>query len=194
MTFTWGGRTRIDGNGLDSNGTASRFGNLAGAIRAQELAAGRIDHALFIAIRCTSPDRWFGYGVRLRSRVDSSFVYPAASGGAPCPSGTKAPPMGARLQLTMSAAQIDALDAPRWKKAILRAMARYGAFVGDTGGDGFTVMFESSTMYTAFGRPDPMVQLAQASGLRSIDGRYVFDLASGVDWRRYLRVVAPPKR
>ena len=34
LTYHGGGRTRIDGDGLGSGGTASGFGNLAGVIRA----------------------------------------------------------------------------------------------------------------------------------------------------------------
>jgi len=105
-----------------------------------------------------------------------------------------APPLGARLQLTMSRAQIAALPVPAWKKAILRALARYGGYVGDTGGDGINFMFESSTMYTSFGFADPLVSFAQANGVRQSGGRYVFDIAPGVDWARYLRVVPPPRR
>jgi hypothetical protein len=194
LTFSWGGRLRIDGDGLGGRGTAAHFGNIAGMIRAQELQAGRIDHALFVVIRCTSPDRWFGNGVRRRARSDGGYVYPASGGGAPCPSGTMAPPMGARLQLTMTDGQINALRAPRWKKAILRALARYGGYVGDTGGDGFSLMFESSTMYSVFGQRDPLVSFAESVGLESHSGHYLFDVASGVDWSRYLRITLPPSR
>jgi hypothetical protein len=192
LRFSWGGRLRIDGDGLRGGGTASRFGNIAGMIRAQELAASRIRHALFVVIRCAGVGDWFGHGVQMRGQ--SSFVYPAVSGGARCPEGTMAPPLGARLQLTMSRAQIAALPVPAWKKAILRALARYGGYVGDTGGDGINFMFESSTMYTSFGFADPLVSFAQANGVRQSGGRYVFDIAPGVDWARYLRVVPPPRR
>ena len=51
--------------------------------------------------------------------------------------------MGARLQLAMSSAEIDALSVPRWKKTILRAMARYGLFLGDTGGDAWGIELQS---------------------------------------------------
>ncbi|MCW3008758.1 MAG: hypothetical protein JWP17_3384 [Solirubrobacterales bacterium] len=194
LTFSWGGRLRIDGDGLRTGGTASRFGNLAGMIRAPELAAGRIDHALFIVLRCTGTGTSFGYGARQRESSESSYVYPAVSGGSRCPSGVNAPPMGARLRLAMSGAQIDALRLPVWKRAIVRALARYGGYIGDTGGDGIGLMFESSTMYTSFGRPDPLVRVAESAGLASYGGRYVFDVSSDVEWQRYLRVIPPPKR
>ena len=102
--------------------------------------------------------------------------------------------MGARLQLAMSDRQIDALAMPQWKKGILRALAHYGGYVGDTGGPGFGVQIESSTTYTAFGRTDPLVALAQRTpNVQTYLDRYLFDLADGVDWTRYLRVLTPPK-
>src|ERR687896_733051 len=53
LEFGWGGRTRIDGDGLGSNATAAWFGLAAGVIRAPELEAGRIEHALFMGGRGT---------------------------------------------------------------------------------------------------------------------------------------------
>ena len=98
-----------------------------------------------------------------------------------------------RFQLDLSPSEIDALPVPGWKKTILRAMAEYGLYVGDTtGGTPWNIWFESSSTYTSFGRSDPMVEFAREAGIpRSSDGRYYFDWGSGVDWRRHLRVVDP---
>ena len=194
LTFSLGGRTRIDGSGLNSAATASNFGNLAGVIRAQELAAGRIDHALFVVLKCTSGDTSFGYGTDPGPYDQAAFVYPASHGGGSCSSADNAstPPMGARLQLAMSDAQIDALAVPDWKQTILKALAHYGGYVGDTGGPGFGLMFESSTMYTVFGETDPLVAFAQRNGISPRGNLYPFDMAGGVDWARYLRVLTPP--
>ena len=194
LSFSWGGRLRVDGSGLRSGGTASRFGNIAGMIRAQELRAGRINHALFIVLRCTGDGTAYGTGTRRREHGDSAYVYPAVAGGAECPRGTPAPPMGARLRLAMSSRQIDALGLPTWKSAILKALARYGGYVGDTGGDGINFAFESSTMYTSLGRPDPLVAIASDAGLQPYGERYAFDIGSGVDWQRYLQVIPAPSR
>jgi hypothetical protein len=194
LAFSWGGRLRIDGDGLRHGGTASRFGNIAGIIRAPELQAGRIDHALFLVLRCTGTSTAFGYGARRRDGDEGAYVYPAIAGGAPCRPGVSAPPMGAHLRLAMSTAHIAALGLPRWQTAILTALARYGGYVGDTGGDGIGMMFESSTTYTALGRPDPLVDIAKANGLTDYGGQYGFDVARGVDWQRSLRVVPPPSR
>lgn len=199
LRYAAGARLRVDGPGTRGGATAADFGNLAGIMRAPELAAGRIDHALFLVIDCASGTRDFGFGARPPRDDDSAFVYPADGGGSRCSRDVDAPPLGARVQLVMTGAEIDALDAPPWKSAILRAMVRYGAYIGDTGGPGFALQAESSLTYTAFGRPDPLVSLGQrqteaGDGLvRLFDDRYVFDVASGVDWASRLRVVAPPK-
>ena len=194
LTFAWGGRIRIDGSGLGGHATASHFGNLAGVIRPEELAAGRINHALFVVLRCTGTGTSFGYGVH-RSRQPSvgSYVYPAEGGGNDCGENDRnLPPMGTRFQLAMSDKQIVALPVPFWKKAILLALARYGGYVGDTGGPGFGFVLQSSSTYTSFGAPDPFVQLARRAGIKPQQGLYTFDLTSGVDWQRYLRVLVPP--
>lgn len=192
LTFAWGGRTRIDGSGLGSGGTASGFGNLAGMIRAPELIAGKINHALFLTVRCTADNSSFGYGT-LAGTQTSSYVYPATSGGSSCPAGeTNAPPMGAHFMLAMSDTQIQALAVPTWKKTVLTALAHYGGFVGDTGGPGFGFMFESGTTYTALGLAEPLVGFAQANNLPTWEGKYVFNMASGVEWEKYLRVLVPP--
>ncbi|MHB1836666.1 MAG: hypothetical protein ACYCXW_17090 [Solirubrobacteraceae bacterium] len=175
LRIGWGGRTRLAGNGLGSDATAAHFGLQAGIIRAQELQAGQIDHALFMVVKCTT----------------GGYVFPAHGGGSACGDRTDAPAGGMRFQLDYSDAQIDALHVPTWKKTILRALANYGAFVGDTGGSGMNFQLQSGSTYTSFGYPDAMVQYARSQpGVVAWDGRYVFNLASGVDWSR-LRVIAP---
>jgi hypothetical protein len=179
LTVSWGGRTRIDGDGLGSNATAAHFGLLAGIIRAQEMQDGQIDHALSMGVGCTS----------------HQYVYPASGFALDCADQTDAPAVGQHFWLDMTDAEIDNLDVPDWKRTILRALSRYGAFVGDTGGnEAFTFQFESGSSYTSFGIEDPMVAFArqQTAGITDRDGTYLFDLGSGVDWRNRLRVLAPP--
>jgi hypothetical protein len=174
LEFRWGGRTRLDGDGLGSNATAAHFGLSAGIIRAQEMAAGKIDHALFMVVRCTS-----------------GKVYPAGGGGAQCADPTNAPSGGMRFQLAYSAAEIDALPVPQWKKTILHALRTYGAYIGDTGGGGFNFQFESGSTYTSFGQSDKLVDWAAGQpGVALYNGKYVFDVASGVNWSR-MRVIDP---
>jgi hypothetical protein len=179
LDISWGGRTKATGDGLGSNATAAHFGLAAGVIRAQELEAGQIDHALFVTVGCSN----------------GRSVYPAGSGaGAICSDSTQrsnAPAMGARFQLAMSNEQIDALPVPGWKKTILRALAKYGGYFGDTGGPGFGFQFESGSTYTSFGYEDRMVKFARDNQVPTWNGVYVFNMRDGVDWGRYLRVLDP---
>ena len=185
----WGGRTPIgtaDAEGLGAGATAAGFALSAGVSRPAELRTGEIDHALFITVPCTN----------------GTAVWPAGRNpGGVCsstPSELGAPAMGQRLYLEMTATEIDVLAVPAWQKTILRAMAEYGMFVGDTGGpaNGWEIKVESGSSFTSFGKPDPWVKLANRYGLipqLANDGthRYSFDLSTAVDWAHELRVAAP---
>lgn len=180
INTAWGGKTRIDGDGLGSAAVAAGYGSMAGIIRQEELAAGHIDHALFMFVACDS----------------GQHVYPAAKGGLPCSdlgqSNTGAPAMGQLFQLDLSDADINALAVPDWKKTILRAMARYGVYVGDTGGS-WGLKMESGATYTDVGYPDKWVALAKQVGVPyyAPDNDYIFNMRDGVDWQRHLRVLDP---
>lgn len=184
LEFGWGGRTRIDGDGLGSNATAAHFGLAAGVIRAAELRAGNIRHALMMGVRCTDA----------RERA----IFPAAPNtGEPCSdhegiADEDAPAMGARFVLDMSAAEIEALPVPPWKKTILTAMAEYGMIVGDAIGSGaWGLHLESGSSYTSFGVEDPLAEFARSQGVPFWEGMYVFDLHEGVDWSSRLRLLDP---
>ncbi|HEX8205538.1 MAG TPA: hypothetical protein VF587_05715 [Solirubrobacteraceae bacterium] len=180
----WGGKTRIDGLGLDSSATAAGFGNLAGKLRAEELAEGHIDHALFLAISCSngkvvSPvDPAHGHAGRRCSQIGQSEV--------------DAPPMGTRVQLDMTLAEIDALQLAPWKKTILRALREYGAIMGDTGSS-WAIATESGSTYTSFGHEDKWVSFAKSAGVEyyAPESVYVFKMRNDIDWRSRLRVVDP---
>jgi hypothetical protein len=177
ITISWGGRTRVgtaDADGLGSDATAALFGLMAGIIRYPEMAAGNINHALFLVIKCAR-----------------GKVYPAQGLGADCSDG-HAPAMGQHLYLDMGDDEIAALDAPDWQKTILRAMAHYGMFVGDTGGSPWGVQFESGSTYTSFGQADPWVTWAkQQPGESDWQGRQYLPRIGGVDWDSRLKVVDP---
>lgn len=187
-----GGRTRIgtpDANGLGSsslpnNVTAAHFGLSAGVIRPEELAAGQINHALFMVVKCTN----------------GTYVWPARGPGVgrTCASmglsNENAPALGQHFYLDMTEAEINALSVPAWKKTVLRAMARYGMFVGDTGSSylGWTVSLQSGSSYTSFGQADPWVDLAKKYGIpQSSGGKYYFDLKDTVNWGSKMRVADP---
>ena len=187
-----GGRTRIgtpDATGLGSSTnpnavTAAHFGLAAGVIRPEELAAGRINHALFMTVKCTN----------------GTFVWPAGGPGVgrTCASlglsNENAPALGQHFYLAMTAAEIDALPVPAWKKTVLRAMSEYGMFVGDTGSSflGYGIVVQSGSSYTSFGQSDPWVSLAKQFGIpQSSGGKYYFDLRDTIDWGSKLRVADP---
>jgi hypothetical protein len=179
LVVSHGGRTRYRGDGLESDATAAEFGLAAGVIGGEEMQLGLIDHALFVHARCTS-------GVS---------VYPAAPGttGTVCSDRTNAPPLGARLWLSMTDSQISALPVPAWKKTILRALHRYGGYIGDTTGGrvSWGIQALSGSSYTSFGRADPWVGYARRAGVERWDGLYFFDVDAGVNWARYLKVIDP---
>ena len=180
IRIAWGGRTRIDGDGLGSDAVAARFGTLAGTLRAEELEAGTIEHALAISVHCDS----------------GGFVYPASHTGMSCSSEglpiADAPAMGTRFQLAMTPDEIDALPVPPYRKALLLAMSRYGMYVADTGGS-WGIIQVSALVTTSFGLDDRWVDLAEAVGAPywAPDQRYAINVRDGVDWARYLRVIDP---
>ncbi len=172
----WGGRTRIRGNAFKGGeATAWGGGRLAGVVRAQEWISGKINHALYVVVACTS----------------GRHVRPAYHGAARCSDTTDALPAGARLWLDYSEAEIKAAPWPRWKKTLVRAWATYGGYVADTGGSGFNpIQIESPETYRSFGFADPLVRWARTRRGVSWSGRRpVFDLAAGIDWAGRLRVL-----
>jgi hypothetical protein len=150
LAIARGGRTRLDGLGHNEPGgdaTAAHWGNLAGRLRAEEFAAGHIRHALFIVVDCVA---------------EGDGVYPADPAGRarPCTRIGKrnenAPPLGAWLHLDMRPMEIVALGLPRWQTTLLRAMAEYGMFIGDTGATGiFQIEHEAGSQYQSVTRVRP---------------------------------------
>ncbi len=184
IVIKWGGKTRVDGDGLGSDAVAARFGAAAGLIRAEELEEGKIDHALSLTVPCTD-----------------GFTWPATKGALECSDAGmpthNALQNGDLLQLKMSRKRISKF--PRWKTAILAAWKKYGAYVGDTTGDAsqWSLKFESAAGYEAEGEPDPLVDIARGQGFEPVDyngngqDEFWFNIASGVDWDSKLRVVKP---
>ncbi len=183
VTIKWGGLANVRGYGLGSDAVASRNGAIAGMVRAEELRAGKIDHALAMFVPCTE-----------------GYVYPATKGGLDCSDSgfdpEDRPAMGAHFQLPSDPALLAA--APPWKRAILEALDRYGAYVVDTSGtEGvWGVKHESPVGYTSQGEKDPFVELAIDSGLSSGDtdengfAEYFFNFGFGTDFSG-LRLVPP---
>lgn len=190
LTGVNGNRTSITGTGWDGIATASHACLLAGIIRPEELAT-RINHPLFCVIKAGSELLDYGFGVVGPSGGDGSFIRPAVKGDAHT-SGSNLPPMGARLRLRYTAAEIAALPVPAYRKRIVEALAVEGSYFGDTGGGGVGFQLLSGATYTSLGYADPLVSLAQKEGVpKNSDGTYTFNVSSGVDWSR-LEVVLPP--
>jgi hypothetical protein len=158
------------------SGDAIRSDLEAGMVRAPELAAGVVPHAL-------TADS-FANG--------ESFVYPAFESDGTSTE-TNAPPMGQRFYLSYSVAEIEALKFPPWKQAILIALVKYGFYIGDSSSERkLSFFWEGGTlMYEPWTGTEPFAVLGAEQGAPQSAGIYEFDLASGVDWKR-LRAIAPP--
>ena len=197
---TWnvgsGGMSRLDGSGLvaDANGdgtvgsgqaTAARWSLLAGMLRGQDLAAGIIQHGLFGVVKCVNGKVW-----------------PALAQGRQCSaigeSMTNAPRLGDWLYLALTDAEIDALRYTNGTplhpsmRVILRAMARYGIHIGDTGGYELTKA-ESYRMYSSMGTVSPLHQRGVAENWATYGAARVLrfrDLPTWV-WTERLRVIHP---
>ncbi len=140
------------GTGLGGDASASHLGLLGGAIRAAELAAGKIEHALATTVQC--------------ARDES--VWPATGDGdLLCRHGRRGPHIGNLLQLNMSEAEIAATGAPAWQRTIMTAMARYGIYVVDTNGPGnreMSLEMEDDLSFTSFGYPPEMAEFIKSQG------------------------------
>lgn len=160
-------------------GTASFFGEQAGLIRANEIAAGVIPHALFIVVPCQG--------------TGGGWVYPASHNGSFCPGNANAPRMGQRFQLRMTDEQIAASCAPGWEKTVATALAHYGGYMGDTGGGGFGPLMESSLTYTAIGQSDPWAAVASQYGIKKdASYGYMFKPSGCIKYQQNTVAVTPP--
>ena len=149
---------RSTATALDSGGDRGRTSATSPASSArQELAAGAINHALFVVLKCTAKSDGASATARAPSVERAALRLPgdARRQRAAASDNPDLPPIGARFQLAMSDAQIAALPCPAWKKTILTALAHYGGYVGDTGGPGFGLLFESGATYTVVRRRRP---------------------------------------
>ena len=183
---------------LNSQGIAifsavqAQYALTIGVIRAPDLEAGIIPHAIMFMAPCANDIGDTKKG-----------VYPATTGSDQlCKTPGVQPYFGMRLQLPMTDAQIAALKAPAYLKTVYTALAHYGAYLSDTGTgtegvDGeLTLRVESGLTYTQIGLPDPWVELAQQNGIRAFgtppERKLTFSLdVPGANIVQYLRVIAP---
>lgn len=109
---------------------ACGFPLVAGLIRVEEIAAGRIDHALVVAYPHIQIN---------------AFTPPASTGSA---IGANGIPCGGRIQYDPSV-NLDTLGLSRSGKIIMQALQQYGAYVGDYSG-ALTLYAENSAAAQAY--------------------------------------------
>lgn len=180
------------GSGETTNGATAGGGCLgAGLVRAAELNAGNIAHALFVGTNC----------------VANYYVYPATQTAQVCTdSSLPNVPLGARIQVIDTAAQIQAMPLQPWEKTILIALHTYGGYIMDTGGSApstvglVDVEIEDDAQFAAFGTTvTPMQSYGAANGWTpvSVNGatRYIaaspwnpFSGSGG--WAAHLQIVS----
>jgi hypothetical protein len=126
----------VTGSGSLPHSATSGAALSAGDLRVNELNSGSIAHSLFVVVPSSN-----------------GYVYPGQSNAA----GGGSIPIGARVQLKYTDAQIDAMTGlTAWEKTLLHQLHDYGLYVLDTGGDGYiTYKWESPTQYTSFGGTNP---------------------------------------
>jgi hypothetical protein len=133
-----------------TGGDSLGSGGYATHARIQEFIAGVIPHAIYLQSTCTV-----------------GHVFPANGDTFQC-SGNLVDhgPEGALYFLDYTDAQIAAMNAPDWQKAVITAMSRYGGYVGDTTGgygDGLGGWrLEGPAAYTYSGVPNPGTPFWQA--------------------------------
>ncbi|GAC1399763.1 MAG: hypothetical protein NVSMB59_21360 [Vulcanimicrobiaceae bacterium] len=175
----YGAKFPFSSNGVGLGGaTAAGFALSVGRVSADELLAGRIDHAIFLVTPC-----------------ENGHVAPAISDDHGRDAGC--PPIGARLWLDSPESTIDRSGASRDARTILQAMHEYGGFIGDrcsscllqfatTGGVSDTSMGRANPWRAIAARyPD-----ANPSGPRN---EYHIGIETGsIDLAAHLHVIAWP--
>jgi hypothetical protein len=122
LDASWGAATPLNGDGREHNGSSTGAGiaRYAAVVRASEIAAGTIPHALFFSTNMVKP---------------GEVRYPATKTDGSNMDGVGSPiPEGARVQLDPSI-DVDAIPGiSKGAAAIAKALQTYGAYVGDNGG------------------------------------------------------------
>jgi hypothetical protein len=159
----WGTTTPIDGTGIPAIfGNGSGVSHLAGVIRVDEIARGRIDHALVFSTSNACRD---------------DYRYPATKTDGQS-TRTDCVPEGARIQLDPSI-DIESLGLTPAEHTIALALQKYGAYAVDVGGTFMAFYFEIASDASSF---DPGSVYASA-GLSSD-----FFVLQAIPWG-YLRVL-----
>jgi len=198
-SIAWGDYGPLSGIGFTVNPTGLQdgfgathagFALTLGMIRPTDLLTGTVNaipHALNFNPSC----------------VSRTGIYPLAGlTGLTCSPSSSGPPYGSRFWLDLSDAQINQLTLggaplPGYLRAILGALAHYGAFVGDTNGATLNAfILESGLTYTAYSgnnATNPWLALAAQSGIApQANGIISFPMAvDNLDLSQHLHVLDP---
>jgi hypothetical protein len=195
---SWGGNNLPSGGIYGDGQLANTFGacalnNLAsvGSVRACDLEAGEIPHAIAMVVNCVS--KYHLYPGRGQPALGRPCDDPSWDGD---DSIIDKPVLGMRFFLEYSDAEIAALDVPEWKKTWVTALARRGAVINDTGGH--HLRYENDAAYRAFGYAGPLESYFRnyAATIDDTDivdfGNWISaDLNRGVDWTRWAVAASP---
>lgn len=130
---SWGTTTPIDGTGIPAVfGNGAGVSHLAGVIRVDEIARGRIDHALVFS---TS------------NLCRTEYRYPANKTDGSSPR-DDCIPAGTRIQLDPTI-DLGSLGLTSGERTIARALQLFGAYPVDTGGTAMAIYFEIAADATA---------------------------------------------
>jgi hypothetical protein len=203
------GNTPMNGDGRNTCANAVCVGLTAGIVRAQELAAGHIDHALFmVSHSCNRTTVYPGWGPnscrgkkQKHKRKHHKRKHHKRNRKHKRKRAT-APAVGQWFQLNLTPSQIQSLpNVAGWQKTILTAISVYGMFVGDQGSNGaFELQTESPATYSSMRVPNPWRDWA-ANGATQPNSHITYgggtlslDLGGGLPtsfWKKNLRVIHP---
>lgn len=170
-------------------------GAFAVDVRSKEWMDGVINHPLYIYSTCT-------VGHIFPSPGDT---YQCAN-LVPSNNGAKRPPQGALVFFDYTDAQINAMNLPAWQKPLVRAMSRYGAYIGDTTANYTQTMSlatESSQAWVQAGQTNPLYAWLASQGIGCLgnsppgsscryDMRWLANipLVNGTDVRSHIHMAA----
>jgi hypothetical protein len=169
----------------DSGIGQAKLGPRQGQVTYDELVVAKeIPHALFFETHLWHGRRWPGWPGDAKDPERGGWT-----------SNPAALPMGGRMFLAYTPAEIGALSIPAWKKILVTALAKFGLVSYDNGGSAHSLDWESGIPSILETGQNKWTEWAQSVGIpgHTDGGRMVYavDIQSGIDWSR-LRVLAPP--
>jgi hypothetical protein len=140
------------------NGGGDSLGEAPTALmlRTDEWMSGTINHALYINGSCET----------------AATVFPAVGHAFTCgsdKSGSPRPAHGALYFMDYTDAQIASMNIPAWQKAIIKAMAHYGGYFGDTNNSSdqgtYPTRYEGGEAYLTAGTVSPLFAWLASQGV-----------------------------